>query len=145
MFCALGITVRNRLGFFLVQYDTSFHLYHKWTFFSELIKQCWLVCNHHHSSCCGFCGGILLWGSQKLLPTSQAEMLCFQLFFMPLLCTAQNVFDSKLCAQKNKCQREGAEKKNAIRAFLIHKMSMLTRFDSSIVSKSSCVSCVFGF
>lgn len=65
--------------------------------------------------------------------------------FTVLYSKYSKVFDSKLCAQKNKCQREGAEKKNAIRAFLIHKMSMLTRFDSSIVSKSSCVSCVFGF
>lgn len=56
-----------------------------------------------------------------------------------------NTFDSKLRAQKHKCQREDAEKKNAFRAFLIHKMSMLTRFDSSIVSKSACLSCVFGF
>lgn len=72
-------------------------------------------------------------------------MLCFQLSFMPLLCTTQNIIDSKLHAQKSKCQREGAEKKNAFRVLLIHKMSMLTRFDSSIVSKSSCVSCVFGF
>lgn len=71
-------------------------------------------------------------------------MVCFQLFLIPLLYTTQNIFGSKLRVQKNECQREGAEKKNAFNTFFVHKMNMLTRFDSSIVSKSSmCFMCVW--
>lgn len=148
MFCALGIMIRSRLGFFLVQVSsssgTSFHLYHKCIIFSELVKQWWLMCNHRHTSCSGFCGEHLY---------GEAKSYCLQYSRNALLSTIlhaftvynTNIFDGKLRAQKRKCQREDAEKKNAFRAFLIHKMSMLTRFDSSIVSKSSCVSCVFGF
>lgn len=71
-----------------------------------------------------------------LLPTSLGAVNVYH---------TQNIFDSKLYTQKSECQREGAEKKNAFNTFFIHKMNVLTRFDSPIVSKSLRVSCVFGF
>lgn len=71
-------------------------------------------------------------------------MVPFQLLAVPLLYTTQNIFDSKLCAKKSECQREGAEKKNAFNTFLIHKMNILAIFDSSIVSKVlMCFMCVW--
>ena len=108
-----------------------------------MIKQWWLIYNHHHCKLEWLLWCIPLRGNQKLLLTLPAEMVCFQLFFVPLLYTIQNILDSKLCAQKCECQREGAEKNTTFCTFLIHKMNVLTRFDSSIVSESLCFMCVW--
>lgn len=47
--------------------------------------------------------------------------------------------------KKSECQREDNRKNNAFNILFIHKMSMLMRFDSPTVSKTVCVSDIFGF
>lgn len=47
--------------------------------------------------------------------------------------------------KKSECQREDNRKNNAFNILFIHKMYMFIRFDSPIVSKTVCVSDIFGF
>lgn len=102
-------------------------------------------CNHHYASLNGFCGIHLC---------DETESYCLQcrqkLLLMPTLCIilyiTQNIFDSWLRAQKkSECQREDNGKNNGFNISFIHKINMLMRFDSPIVSKTVCVSDIFGF
>lgn len=93
----------------------------------------------------GFCGIHLC---------DETESYCLhcrqKLHLMPTLCIilyiTQNINDSWLCApKKSECQREDNRKNNAFNILFIHKMYMFIRFDSPIVSKTVCVSDIFGF
>lgn len=108
MFCALGvmirstiltIMVRSRSAFFLVQCGTSFHLYHKWIFFSELVKQWWLGWNHHHS-CIGVCGEYL-YGEAKSY-CLQCRQKCFAFNYSSCLyCVQHKIYLTASYVPKN--------------------------------------------
>lgn len=70
---------------------------------------------------------------------------------LPTVLIAFTIHNTKCIWQPVMCPRKVTVKENILKrrmpldTFFIHKMNMLTRFDSSVVSKSSCVSHAFGF
>lgn len=144
MCCAGGMMINTSLHP-PVQYGTSFYLSLKWIFFSEMIKQWWLVYNHHHASLNGFCGVYLHGEAKSYCLRCRQKWFASSYFWYHYYIQPKTYLTASYVSKKVIVKEKVLKRRMPLIRFSFISWTCWQDLAVQLYQSLQCVLCVFGF